>query len=67
LTTSLPEEQSPLEEPLSPIRRKKLGLALSFVTKVKKKAIKVATDSSMKNPSLMRGNYQAQWLKNKQW
>ncbi len=29
---SLPEEQSPLEEPLSPIGRKQLGLAASFVT-----------------------------------
>jgi hypothetical protein len=34
---SLPEEQSPLEEPSSPIGRKQLGLAASFVTPSPKK------------------------------
>jgi hypothetical protein len=60
---SLPEEQSPLEEQLSPIGRTKLGLAASFATPSSKKGIKVATNSSMKNLLSMRGSHQARWLK----
>ncbi len=37
LKMSLPEEQSSLEEPLSPIGMKHLGLAASFVTPSPKK------------------------------
>jgi hypothetical protein len=37
---SLLEEQSPLEEPLSPIGRKQMGLAASFVTPSPKKGNK---------------------------
>jgi hypothetical protein len=45
---SFPEEQNPLEEPLSPIRRMNLGLAASFVKPSQKKAMEVATNSLMK-------------------
>jgi hypothetical protein len=56
---SLPEEQSPLEKPSSPIGTRQFGLAASFVRPSQKKAIKVATDLLMKKHSSTIGSHQA--------